>query len=124
MQSAGASAFRDPGLFTLMAMSADAEKLAQAQGAIESELELLKQELVSDSEINRALKKLKAHTLYARDGSFSLASQLNEAIASGDWTLYTRFLERAEKVTAEKIQEVSVRYFGKRERTVGLYYPS
>ncbi|NQV73896.1 insulinase family protein [bacterium] len=124
MQSAGASAFRDPGLFTLMAMSADAEKLRLVQSEIEGELDVLKQVLVSVTEINRALKKLRAHTLYARDGSFSLASQLNEAIASGDWKLYTRFLDRAEKVTAEKIQEVAVRYFNNRQRTVGFYFPS
>ena len=124
MQSAGASSFKDPGLFTVMSMCAEAEGLEKMESEIVGCLENLKNTLVSAEEINRAIKKLKAHTLYSRDGSFSLASELNEAIASGDWKLYTRFLERAESVTAEQIKEVATRYFTAKTSTVGVYLPS
>lgn len=124
MQSVGASSFRDPGLFTLMAMAANAENLVKIESELERSLNELKNDQVSPEELQRAMKKLKAQTLYARDGSFSLASQLNEAIASGDWKLYTRFLERAEAVTPEQIKEVAIRYFNKQTRTVGTYLPA
>lgn len=123
-QSAGASMFRDPGLFTVLVMSKSPEDLTSARIEVTKALKLLQEERVQDHELHRVIKKLKAHTLYARDGSFSLASELNEAIAAGDWKLYARFIERAEDVTPEKIQEVAVRYFIERNLTVGTYLPS
>jgi len=123
-QSAGASSFRDPGLFTVMAMSANMESLTAVETAIHQCLNELKTELVETTELERAVKKLKAHTLYARDGSFSLAAELNEAIAAGDWKLYTRFLEKAEAVTAQQIKDVAALYFKDETRTVGLYQPA
>lgn len=78
-----------------------------------AELEKLKTEAPTDDELERALAKLRAETLYARDGSFSLASQLNEAIAAGDWKLLPRFLEDVERVAPQAIpaalQSVCVR---------------
>ncbi len=123
MQSAGASSFRDPGLFSVLAMSAKEESLQEVEAVIEAALSDLKLHLVFSEELNRAIKKLKAQTLYARDGSFSLASELNEAIASGDWKLYTRFLEQAENVTPEHIMEVAKSYFKEDTKTVGIYLP-
>jgi zinc protease len=124
MQAVGASWFRDPGLFTLLSMFAKEESLIEVETAIETCLDDLKKALVSKEEVTRALKKLKAHTLYARDGSFSLASELNEAIAAGDWKLYTRFLERAKSVTPEQIMEVATRYFNDDTKTTGTYLPT
>lgn len=123
-QSAGASMFRDPGLFTVLVMSKTAEDLDKARVEVSAALKQVQEAIVDSTELTRVIKKLKAHTLYARDGSFSLASELNEAIAAGDWKLYTRFIERAEAVTPEKIQEVAVRYFVERNLTVGRYFPA
>lgn len=123
-QSASATSFRDPGLFSLMAMSSKEESLLEVEKIYDTVVSELKEKPVSQEELTRALKKLQAQTLYARDGSFSLASELNEAIAAGDWKLYTRFLEMAEGVSAEQIRHVANTYFVEEKKTVGMYTPS
>jgi zinc protease len=111
--SAGASSFRDPGLFTVMALLTPDADVSRVEDIMHAELEKLKTEAPTDDELERALAKLRAETLYARDGSFSLASQLNEAIAAGDWKLLPRFLEDVERVAPQAIpaalQSVCVR---------------
>ena len=121
--SAGASSFRDPGLFTIFVALAPDVDMAEVERVLQEELTLLASEPVSDRELERAMAKLEAETLYARDGSYSMASQLNEAIAAGDWKLYTRFLEGASKVTAEDIMEAARSTFKKEQSTTGIYEP-
>ncbi len=122
-QSAGASSFRDEGLFTVFAMLTQKSTIQEVESTINTELEKLAMYPATDEEIQRALSKLEAQTLYARDGSFSLASQLNEAIAAGDWKLHTQFLTRARSVTSEDIQSAARRYFTRDTRTVGVFEP-
>lgn len=121
--SAGASSFRDPGLFTVMAMLTPTADLDEVERIITEELELLKNEEASSEELERALAKLEAETLYARDGSFSMASQLNEAIAAGDWKLLTRFLSAARSVTPNDIRESARTTFDDDQKTVAVYRP-
>ncbi len=121
--SAGASSFRDPGLFTVMAMLTGEAGPDEVEVVITEELDRLKTELVDEAEMERALAKLEAETLYARDGSFSLASQLNEAIAAGDWRLLPRFLETIRTVTPEQIQEAATQVFVADGKTTGVYLP-
>lgn len=123
-QSAGASSFRDPGLFTVFAMLTPGSEIEEVEQAILEEVEAFSSTPVDPDEISRAFSKLEAQTLYSRDGSFSLASQLNEAISSGDWKLYTQFLERIKQVTAEDIQRAAGEYFKRDTRTVGVFEPA
>src|SRR5690606_39956051 len=60
---------------------------------------------------------------FGRDGPFAIASELNEAIAVGDWTLYTTFLDRIERVTPEAVRDVARRVFVRVAVTVGLFDP-
>ena len=87
------------------------------------ELHRLTQQRVDEDELSRAFATLEAETLYARDGSFSMASQLNEAIAAGDWKLLPRFLESAMAVTAEAILDSAGRTFVPDQKTTAVYHP-
>ena len=121
--SAGASSFRDPGLFTVMALLTPDADPTKVEHILHGEIEKLKDEPPSDDELQRALAKLRAQTLYARDGSFSLASQLNEAIAAGDWKLLPRFLEAVEAVKPADIM-AAIRATCVRDRmTTAVYEP-
>ena len=51
----------------------------------------------------------------------AVASALNEAIAIGDWTFYTKFMDNINKVTAEKIKEVIKKYFIEDQSTTGWF---
>lgn len=122
--SASNSSFRDPGLFfSWVSLTGDASH-DEVIDAVIDEIRRIGKEGVSDSEMHRARKKLEAYTLYSRDGSFSLAAQLNEAIAAGDWKLYTTYLERAGEVTADDIRRVANTYLTRDRMTIGRHIPT
>ena len=83
------SLFRDPGLFTVYAnLSPDVDHKT-VEKAVVDEYEKIKKDGVSDEEVKNAQTQLIASMKFRQDGSYAIASGLNEAIASGDWTLYT-----------------------------------
>ena len=60
---------------------------------------------------------------FGQDGSMAVAGSLNEAIASGDWTLYTRYEDLVNSVTTESIKEIVNKYFLEDLSTVGYFIP-
>ncbi|MDX1746885.1 MAG: pitrilysin family protein, partial [Halobacteriales archaeon] len=122
--NASNSSFRDPGLFFAWVSLTDRTSHAEVEEAVVGEIERIATGGVTDRELRRARKKLEAHTLYSRDGSFSLAAQLNEAIAAGDWKLYTTYLERADKVTKADIRRVAGTYLTRDRMTTGRHIPT
>lgn len=122
-QRASLSAFRDPGLFTVLAMLNASAGVEDVEKVIHKELKRMTSEPVSDTEFNRALTALEAETRYSRDGSFATAALLNEAIAAGDWKLFTGFLERAASQTPESIRLAMQSIVDPDRMTVGYFSP-
>ncbi|MEM1126242.1 MAG: pitrilysin family protein [Bacteroidota bacterium] len=120
----GVSRLRDPGLFYLFGMLAPERTHEEVEAAMLDELHRIQEEGVTEAEVARAQKLLAAEEAFGRDGPYAVASQLNEAIAAGDWTLYTTFLERIDRVTAADVQRVAQAYLIEDRRTVGWYVPS
>ena len=120
---ASGSRLRDPGLFSLYAFLAPERGHAAVEAELLSAVEEVKDEGVTEAELTRAKAQVKAQEAFGRDGPFSIAAQLNEAIAAGDWTLYTTFLDRIERVTASDVQRVAQTYLVEEKRTVGYYVP-
>ncbi|PKL88994.1 MAG: insulinase family protein [Ignavibacteriae bacterium HGW-Ignavibacteriae-2] len=115
--------FRDPSLFVNYAFLAPEISHEEVENIILNELEKVKTEGVSEDEVNRAINQITAETAYERDGSFSIASQLNEAIALGDWTSFVTYLDNIKKVTPSDIQRVVKKYFVEQSRTTGYFVP-
>ena len=115
--------FRDPGLFIPYAYLAPGITHMQVEEAILDVYENIKRAGVTPAEVDRAINQLAAQTAYARDGSYSIASELNEAIAMGDWTFYVRSLEEIKKVTPEDVQRVVKTYMIEDASTTGHYIP-
>ena len=122
--TAAASHTRDPGLFYFMAMLAPGRTHKEVEAAIYDVVAQVQAEGVTEAELQRAKNKLRAEEAYSRDGPYAIAAQLNEAIAAGDWKLYTTFRERLERVTTEDVQRVAQVYLLEDSRTVGWYVPS
>jgi len=122
--SASADAFRDPGLFSVFVSLAAEDKIDEAEKTLVDALIDLAENGVEQEELDRAVAKLRAQTLFARDGSFSMASQLNESIAAGDWRLYVDFLDRAAQVTPSDVERVMTDLIDINTRTVATYLPS
>ncbi len=118
-----ASFLRDPGLFYVFAMLSPDVEAKVVEDAVWNELFAVASEGVNRSELDRALNQLTAQQAFGRDGSYAIASQLNEAIAAGDWKLYTTALDRARAVTLEDVQRVAKLYCTRDQMTVGYYLP-
>jgi zinc protease len=113
----------DPGLFSLFAFLAPERTHDAVEEALGEVLQQVQEEGVTDDEVARAKRQLKAQEAFGRDGPFSIAAQLNEAIAAGDWTLYAGFMDRIERVNAEDVHRVARQYLARDQRTVGRYVP-
>ena len=60
---------------------------------------------------------------YKRDGTAAVASEMNEWIAVGDWTLYVTFPQKVRQVTAADVQRVARQYFSEDQSTTGWFVP-
>ncbi|MEY4687262.1 MAG: hypothetical protein RIR76_1285 [Verrucomicrobiota bacterium] len=115
--------FRDPALFSTTVLLAPGVTHEQAEKAVLEELERIKTSGVSAAEASTAINKILAGIAYGRDGSFAIAGQLNEAIAVGDWTIYSSLLERIAAVTPAEVQRVAREYLVEDQSTTGWFVP-
>jgi len=117
------SLFRDPGLFTVYANLSPDINHKTVEKAVVDEYEKIKKDGVSDEEVKNAQTQLIASMKFRQDGSYAIASGLNEAIASGDWTLYTTYDEKIGTVTKEDVQRIVKKYFKEDLSTIGYFIP-
>ncbi len=115
--------FKDPSLFVKYAFLAPGIAHEEVEEILLNEIEKVKTEGVTQEEVNRAISQVEAETAYGRDGSFSIASQINEAIAMGDWTAFVTYLNNIKKVTPADVKRVAEQYFIQKNRTTGYYIP-
>jgi zinc protease len=116
--------FHDPSLHLVYASLAPGSTHEQVEKIAIDELERVKRDGVTDGEVAAAIAQILAAASYARDGSFAIASTLNEYIAAGDWTLYVNEDEALKKVTAADVKRVANTYFLQDKRTTGWFIPN
>ncbi len=114
---------RDPGLFYFFALLAPGRAHDEVEEALGEVIAQIQEEGITETELQRAKNQLRAQEAYSRDGPYAIAAQLNEAIAAGDWKLYTTFRERLERVTTDDVQRAARTYLVEDTRTVGWYVP-
>ena len=117
------SRLRDPGLFSIFAFLAPEATHTTVEDEMRDAVHTIQEEGITAEELRRAKTQLRAKEAFGRDGPFAIASQLNEAIAAGDWTLYTTYLDRIDRVTAKDVQRVAQTYLQRQQSTVGHYIP-
>lgn len=115
--------FHDPSLHMLYANLAPKVTHEQVEKILIDELERVQAEGVTDGEVASAIAQILAAAAYGRDGSFAVASTLNEYIAAGDWTLYVTEDETLKNVTAAAVKRVADTYFLEDKRTTGWFIP-
>ena len=115
--------FRDPALFSTTVLLAPGVTHEQAEKAVLAELDRIKTSGVSAVEVSTAINKILASVAYGRDGSFAIAGQLNEAIAVGDWTIYSSLLEKISAVKPADVQRVARDYLLEDQSTTGWFVP-
>lgn len=114
---------RDPGLFSIFGFLAPDRDHETVEAAIQETITELQDEGVTQEELDRARNQLRAQIAFDRDGPMRVASQLNEALAAGDWRLYTQYLDRLAQITVEDVQRVARAYLTDDTSTIGWYVP-
>ncbi len=115
--------FHDNGLFVTYIFLTPGTDHSEIEKIVLNEYADIVEKGVTDKEIKKAQAQLRADVAFSRDGSFSIASSINEAIAIGDWILYTSQLERYNMVTAADVQRVAREYLVKDQSTTGWFVP-
>ncbi|MEM6783518.1 MAG: pitrilysin family protein [Bacteroidota bacterium] len=114
---------RDPGLFMVYGALAPDVKHETVEETLRQILAEIVEHGLTEAELERARRQTVAQDAFGRDGPYAIASQLNEAIAVGDWTLYATYRDRIASVTAADVQRVAAQIFRAGRLTVGHYVP-
>jgi zinc protease len=120
---AGTELHRDLSLHTLYASLAPNASHEDVENALLGEVEKIKTGGVTPAEIARVKQQYVAADAYKRDGTAAVASELNEWIAVGDWTLYVTFPQKVQQVTPADVQRVAKQYFNEDQSTTGWFIP-
>jgi zinc protease len=113
----------DPHLTTIYAALAPGARHEEIEKIILAELQRVKTDGVTAGEVAAAVNRFIASSAYARDGAFAVAGNLNEFIASGDWTLYVTIYEAIAKVTPDDVKRVAAAYLDEDRSTTGWFIP-
>ena len=116
--------FHDPSMHIVFAPLAPGAKHDEVEAIIVQEIERLKKDGVTETELKAAMAKTAADAAFKLDGSFGIAGNINEYIAVGDWTLFYGLDEATKKVTVADIQRVANKYLIEDSSTTGWFIPT
>jgi len=114
---------KDNGLFVTYAFVSPELSTEKIEKIILEEYENIKTKGVTADEIRKAKAGIRTELAFSRDGSYSVAANLNEAIATGDWTSYTNTYNLIEAVTGKDILRVAKTYLIDDAGTTGIFMP-
>ena len=120
---ASVSNFKDTGIFTITLGINPNKNHENINNQMLEMIETIKKEGVLQEDIDRIVAKIRAQTILSRDGSGSIASQLNENIASGDWADFYNAIDRLSKVKSADIKRVANKYLVENQSTTGYFIP-
>lgn len=114
----------DPELFYFYAQLRPMRTAAEAESALNTEIEKIKKEPVSDRELQKAKNQIEASFIMGQDSNFYQAMLIGrlETIGAGAGYLET-YIDEIRKVTAEDIMRIAQKYFTEDRRTVGILVP-
>ncbi|HCO94512.1 MAG TPA: peptidase M16 [Phycisphaerales bacterium] len=117
----GMPGYKYPSLFLFYFVPARGRTNQECEEAIDSEIERLKNELVTPEELDKAKTRARAGLVRQLASNSGLAAQLTfYQVVTGDWRDLFRQLDKIDRVTTEDIQRVAKEYFITRNRTVGI----
>jgi zinc protease len=120
---AGTDLHRDLSLHSVYASLAPGASHEDVEAALLAEIEKIKTKGVTPAEITRVKQQYIAADAYKRDGTAAVASELNEWIGVGDWTLYVNFPQKVQQVAPADVQRVAKQYFTEDQSVTGWFVP-
>jgi predicted Zn-dependent peptidase len=101
----------DPGLFIFMATCNPGVKAETVEKELIKQIERLKNEPVTEAELQKVKINTKSDFIYSLESSTSVANLYGSYLVRGDITPLQKYEERVNKITAKKVQEVAQKYF-------------
>lgn len=115
---------RGPSLFYLDGVPAPGKTVAELEVALRAELQRIRDEGVSESELARVKAQAVASRIYKRDSLMGQAMEIGFLEAAGlSWRDEERLLAGLRSVTADEVQAVARRYFGDDSLTTARLEP-
>ena len=115
---------REASPFLLGAIAGPDADLDRIVTVMDSTVDALDAEPVTEAEVSRAKATLQRQTEQLLNSSQGAALQLSEWEAMGDWRLLFLHRDRVEAVTAADVQRVAEAYLKPVNRTVGRFLPT
>ncbi len=118
------SVARYPGMFTISATPARGHDSEELERALLAQIERLRQEPVSDAELERVKAQVVAGNVFNRDSLYYQAMQIGMLETTGaGWRLMDDYVEGIRRVSARQVQEVAQRYLIETNLTVAVLDP-
>jgi len=114
---------RDPSLFTLSTDLLPNKEVAEVEKALDQEIERLKNEPVTEKELEKVKNQLESAFIFGQDSIFNQALLLAQHEIALSWRTIDDYIPSIRKVTPEDIQRVAKKYLIPDNRTVGILIP-
>lgn len=112
---------RDPALFQAFVTLASNVSHERAEAVLKEEYRKVGEAGVTAAELAQAKQSWRLYRAHRLDGPYALLSNLNEDLATGDWTRFVTLPEAVAKVTRADIRRVARTYFTDDQSTVGWF---
>lgn len=114
---------KDPGMLVFSAAIAPDKSVDAARAALFSTLAELEQNPLTDQEIERAKNRMVSSVEQSLNNSRSVALNLSDWVAMGDWRLLFLDRDRVRNATADDVRRVVRTYLKPANRTVAMFLP-
>lgn len=111
----------DPYLYRLSATVRGGRTAAEIEAALDAEIERIRREPVSATELETAVKQTKAQFAYSSESVTNQGFWLGYSAIVADTSWFETFLDRLEALTVEDVQRVANAYLSHSNRTLGHY---
>jgi predicted Zn-dependent peptidase len=119
--SASVGGLKFDGYFEFGGVASEGHTPEEVEQALYKEIEALKENLVSEREIQKVKNQQLAGDFRRLRSKFSLMIQLLVYDAFGSWENINKFSARIQAVTREDVQRVTKKYFLPENRTIAIY---
>jgi zinc protease len=114
---------KDPFPILFEATVAPGKTPQEVEDALKAALFAVAKNGVTDAEVKRAQQQIEVAIIRQRDGTYNLAANLGEAVASANWKWFFDYLGAMKAVTAADVNRVAATYLVPDHATVGWFVP-
>jgi zinc protease len=120
--SGGLQATIDPFLYEIMLTLRNDRPVEKALSVIDSEIDRLFSERVSEAEIARAVKQARALFAYGSENITNQAFWLGYSEMFANYSWFENYVSRLEQVTPDNLRDTAIKYLKPAYRVIGFYH--